>query len=215
MKDFEIDLEQERLGLSREQEKRLIAGDYSDLTFEKKPTVEPGYCYVLSWAKAYQVDDGQGNKKKIPAKPLRWIQVTNVVPKRRGGFTVSFDVYDNRDPDRFIRRTPPVVVPIRDEKPPTAHALSKASEESNYTANPASAVERTPTTPRKYIPPDNAELHRKQVQLAKKDAMTPEQRLHAELEELRRFHPDDAQRYERQVDVLADKMESLRRKKAA
>jgi hypothetical protein len=209
----------EGLQLSREQRSRILAGHYDPLKFDQKPECQEGDRYVLTWSKARQLDDGQGNKKVVGREPTHWITVRKINRKRRGGFTVEFDVVDKRDPSRFVRRNPPQMTDqlLREDnrRPPTEDATTQASEQSQYSSDRRSAVDELEAVPRKWIPPDFAQLHRKQEAFAKKDAMTPEQRLHAELEELRRHHPEDAERYERRVEVLADKMETVRRRKAA
>lgn len=168
---FHEDLENERaLKLSREQRSQLLAGHYEPLKFDEKPC-EPGARYILSWSKATQVDNGRGDKRTIPRAPLHWIEVTHVVPRKKGGFTVRYDVMDKRDPCRFVRRTPPQMTDeiMRADlrRHPNEDATTQASEQSNYSSNRISAVDDIESVPRKYTPPDATELHRKQRDHAK------------------------------------------------
>lgn len=97
------------------QRKRLLAEDYRPLVFsctnrrDVKPNgCEPGARYVLSWSRSYTVYDEEAGSFRIPRGPLWWIIVRSAKRQLDGSWLVKFDVMDRRDPDQFLRGTPPV-----------------------------------------------------------------------------------------------------------
>lgn len=54
-------------------------------------------------------------------------------------WTLRYEVNDQRDRPRLVRRTPPVVVPRGDDRP-NEDEVQRASREGNYTSSPALAL---------------------------------------------------------------------------
>ena len=163
--------------LSREQRTRLLKGNYRPLAFDHDPGVEKGDEYDLSFSPRCSVSDGLGGRVVVPRRRLRWIRVTRVVRNSKGGWTVRFDVFDNRDEDAFLRRKPPTYdagLMQRDQlRPPTADDVERASRESSYTANPEGAVDHLPSVKRGWKDP-NVKRRKERHQRNRKEAAQDE-----------------------------------------
>jgi hypothetical protein len=97
------------LNLTREQEKRLKAGDYRPLFFphheHKTEPVQPQFRLVLDWEDGYRIADTLGNVTVVPRIPLRWIVVTSVKRDTRAkGWLVRFEATDHRQAPHFMAR---------------------------------------------------------------------------------------------------------------
>lgn len=129
---------------------------------------------MLAWSRAFLIDDGEGNQTPVPREPLHWIKVTAVARRARGGWVVRFDVVDHRSRRRLVRaRTPKYTAEVMREdltRPPGESEKDLAREQSHYTSNVASAVDHLEAVPRDHVPPDQAQLHRRQKQALRERA---------------------------------------------
>jgi hypothetical protein len=104
--DFKITVDQRR---------RLLRGEYQPLVFDVKPYgCQEGAHYVVSRSSAHAAyDPVSGQTKRFPTTALHWITVRSVKRGPDGRWLVRFDVVDNRDPDKYLRRVPPVHAPSK------------------------------------------------------------------------------------------------------
>lgn len=153
------------LTLSRGQRNRLLAEDYSPLTFPTKPECGKGDTYVLTWSRERRIHNGHGVVSTIPRERLRWIEVTKVV-RTTTGWTVWFTVHDRRTSVTLLRRVPPrhdASLMSRDHRaPPTSEEIAQAGLESSYTTDVRVAVDELEAVPPKEKLRGVAELHREQ-----------------------------------------------------
>lgn len=194
--------------LSLAQRNRLLAGGYSPLVFPVKPHgCEPGCRYVLNWRGEVRTHDGNGKVVVGEREPLRWVEVTSVVRRTKGDWLVRFDVFDLRDPDRFLRASPPRHDASTAEL--KAEGDSASAEESFYTTSPAGAVDHLQVVPRGYTAPDAATLYQKQKRLLEAEQRTRLSlggQLDSLLEDARCSRVDvhsRARRIRREIDLLA------------
>lgn len=147
----------ERLNLVLPDErKRILAGDHSPLIREQRPHFLLGDVRVLAATRpqrsyAESVRGGTGEEIApaqvlvTPGEELVAIRITAITPRKAGGWSVRFDVIDRRQPKRLLRSKPPVFdadLMKRDQvKPPDSEEEAEAREESNYTGNPAGALD--------------------------------------------------------------------------
>jgi len=90
--------------LTREERNRIMAGDYRPITRTDDSGWRKGMNYILSWSHPRGSRDADGAAlPPPPRRPLHWIEVTSVRRKKRGGFTVRFDVYDKREQVLLLR----------------------------------------------------------------------------------------------------------------
>lgn len=121
--------------LSKDQRRRLLAEDYRPLIFEIKPHgCDPGVRYVLCWSKSSLVYDEEGGSFQTPREPLWWIAVKTVKRQPDRLWLVRYDVVDRRDPDRFLRGTPPVYA--AEEKNPSGDGSQESSYQSTRWRSP-------------------------------------------------------------------------------
>lgn len=147
----------ERLGgLLPDEQVRILDGDHRSLVRRLEPAFDVGQELVLATARPrrtvitrprFQGDVrpevlGLTDPKPVP---VVLIAITEKTRRRRGGWTVRFDVVDRRTTERLIRRQPPVYDPElmqRDQdRELTVTEIEEAREESFYGTNPSGAVD--------------------------------------------------------------------------
>jgi len=126
-----------QFSLDRDRRQRLLKGDTRAFVFtgdkeDRKPYgCQPGATYVLSWSRP-QYSREQGQRVEVPRQATHYIVVTDVRRHRKGGWMVRFDVVDNRERVRYLRRTPPVMDP---------DAKDDGNLESSYTTSRWQAID--------------------------------------------------------------------------
>jgi hypothetical protein len=134
--------------ITSEQRQHLLNGTYEPLKFDVKPNgCERGASYVLSYSKAKAIWCDDGHVIRVPRAPVWYLIVTNVQRHRKGFWRVEFQVVDLRDPDLYLRRTPPVMTP--DEDAPGEDARSR--RESSYQTTRWGAVDDVPSVPPAWV----------------------------------------------------------------
>ena len=96
--------------LTREERTRILEGSNKPLHRDKKPEVEIGHEVVVSRTRPRGwVDDARdaGGDLYIfrpESKPAMWINVTDIVRRTKGGWSVYFRVTDQRQADWYVSR---------------------------------------------------------------------------------------------------------------
>lgn len=148
----------EKAALKREREGKLhgwerlaiIAGEVTTITRDQEPGVNAGQqITLLSSPERRQAVYDEFDRLKLtgevsvtPSRPLFVITITGKRRKRKGGWEITFDVWDGRDRDFFVRRTLPASGPNHLDRKLTKNEIELARFESSYTTNPRQALER-------------------------------------------------------------------------
>lgn len=93
--------------LTREERKRIFAGDSTAIRRKERPDIEPGAQIVLSWTRGgrHIVDRENGATIDLPRIPTLWIHITER-RRQEGEWLVRFRIEDRREAERFVHRAP-------------------------------------------------------------------------------------------------------------
>lgn len=90
--------------LTREERARILGGDHSALKRREEPDCADGDTYTLSWSRARTVvvDRETGETAEYPRRPLVWLELSDPIRHKDGGWLVSFKYRDARVRTRFL-----------------------------------------------------------------------------------------------------------------
>jgi hypothetical protein len=143
--------------ITGEQRQQLLNGTYEPLKFDIKPMgCEKGSQYILSYSKAKSIWCDDGHVIRLPREPVWFIRVTGVQRLRKGGWRVEYSVVDRRDPDLYIRRTPPVMTP---DESTDETVDERARRQSSYQTTRWGAVDDVPAVPPAWLEEHAKELY--------------------------------------------------------
>lgn len=131
--------------LTREERRKIFAGEYPTLIREVEPEVEPGTVIILSWSRPRPYAGEDGTVYAPPRHPLLWLTVNGIVRRQRGGWSIHYDVGHRREGKRLVRRKPPVydaeLMEADLHQPPSAEDIAEAHQQSAYTSDPSQAAD--------------------------------------------------------------------------
>ena len=126
----------------------ILGGELETILRDVEPGVSKGQQIVLLRSQTKRTalydDHGRltGEVSVTPSHPLFGITITSKRRHSKGGWEITFDTFDARDRDYFIRRTPPAARQDIAQQAPTAEEIAMARIESAYTTDPRQALER-------------------------------------------------------------------------
>lgn len=99
------------MNLSRDQQQRLSAGDYTPLSFPFNSDdtnhglpIHGPCCTILKAEKGYRISDQFGNVTVVPPRVVHWIEVTDIRRHRKGHWQLRFQVADMREHPSFLAK---------------------------------------------------------------------------------------------------------------
>lgn len=150
-----------RAALKREDEGKLhswerlavIGGQISPIQRDREPGVVKGQQVTLLSSPEkrtplyHELDRLRmtGEVSVTPKRPLLVMTITGKRRRRKGGWEIVFDVWDGRDREFYVRRTPPAT-PMGETREPTQEEIDIARFEGAYTSDVRQAVEPAPAT---------------------------------------------------------------------
>lgn len=90
--------------MTREERARILAGDHSALKRKRKPECSEGDRLILIWSRARTVvvDRATGETAQYPRRPLFWVELSDPLRHRDGGWRVTVTPHDERTSTRFL-----------------------------------------------------------------------------------------------------------------
>lgn len=205
--------------LTRDERKRVFAGNSTALKRPDKPEVEPGHQIVLSWTRGgvRVVNRKTGETATDPKMPTVWIEVTDL-QRKDGEWLVRYRIHDRRDQDRFLRPPPSGysrAIGLKTRQRPREEAMKRErldaftpETERGYSGSSQGATDDVAGVPDRWLDYDRARREVDTANSAKQMLQRKrQQKLEAEAD-LRRAHRRGSRRA---IHDLTDKVQRLNR----